>query len=102
MRTLLISDNTDTQIGLRLAGIDGVVLHEKEEILRELNKAISDKDIGIIIITEKIMEKVSDEITNIKLERSIPLITVIPDRHGSKERGNYITKYIREAIGIKI
>lgn len=102
MRSLLISDNKDTQLGLRLAGIDGVVLHEREEILRELNKAICDKDIGIIIITEKVMEKVRDEVTEIKLKHSIPLIIVIPDRHGFKEKGNYITKYIREVLGIKI
>ncbi|WP_273102728.1 V-type ATP synthase subunit F, partial [Bulleidia extructa] len=36
MRAYCISDNVDTQTGLRLAGIEGVVLHEKEEILKTL------------------------------------------------------------------
>ena len=35
MRAYCISDNVDTQTGLRLAGIEGVVLHEKEEILKK-------------------------------------------------------------------
>ena len=29
MRMFLISDNVDTLTGMRLAGIDGVVVHEK-------------------------------------------------------------------------
>ena len=32
MRMFLISDNVDTLTGMRLAGIDGVVVHEKQEI----------------------------------------------------------------------
>ena len=28
----LISDNVDTLTGMRLAGIDGVVVHEREEL----------------------------------------------------------------------
>lgn len=29
MKMYLISDNIDTQTGMRLAGVDGVVVHEK-------------------------------------------------------------------------
>ena len=29
MKFFLISDNIDTQMGMRLAGIDGVVVHER-------------------------------------------------------------------------
>ena len=32
MRFYLISDNVDTQVGMRLAGIEGVVVHEPEEV----------------------------------------------------------------------
>ena len=31
MRYFVISDNTDTQVGLRLAGVEGVVARSKEE-----------------------------------------------------------------------
>ena len=30
MKMYLISDNIDTQTGMRLAGVDGVVVHERE------------------------------------------------------------------------
>ena len=32
MRFYLISDNVDTQVGMRLAGIEGVVVHERVEV----------------------------------------------------------------------
>ncbi|MTI48777.1 MAG: ATP synthase subunit F [Firmicutes bacterium] len=102
MKSFLISDNRDTQVGMRLAGITGVVVHEREDILAELNEALRNKEIGIIIITKNIMSKAHDEIMEIKLKRTFPLIVVIPDRHGFGEEGLSITKYISESVGIKI
>ncbi len=32
MKMFLISDNIDTQTGMRLAGVEGVVVHEREEL----------------------------------------------------------------------
>ena len=32
MKMFLISDNVDTYTGMRLAGVEGVVVHEKEEL----------------------------------------------------------------------
>ena len=36
----LISDNVDTRTGMRLAGVDGVVVHEREEIIDALKAAV--------------------------------------------------------------
>lgn len=36
MKMYLISDNVDTLTGLRLAGVDGVVVHERNELREEL------------------------------------------------------------------
>ena len=54
MNIYLISDNIDTQTGMRLAGIEGCVVHEKEELKAALNAALANKEIGIILITEKL------------------------------------------------
>ena len=42
MKFYLIIDNIDTQMGLRLAGIEGAVVHTPEETERELTKAVYD------------------------------------------------------------
>lgn len=98
----MISDNVDTKTGMRLAGIEGIVVHLREEVLYELNKAINDHSIGIILMTEKLVELVSEEISYIKLNYDKPLIVEIPDRHGTQKPVDTITKYVREAIGLKI
>lgn len=102
MKSFLISDNRDTHVGMRLAGISGVIAHEREKILEELHKALKDHEIGLIIITEKVMKTIKEEVMEIKLKRTIPLIVVIPDRHGVSEEIDSITKYIKESVGIKI
>ncbi|WP_042679286.1 V-type ATP synthase subunit F [Anaerosalibacter massiliensis] len=101
MKSFLISDNKDTLVGLRLAGMNGIVAVEREEIIKELDKAIEDKDIGIIILTEGIFNKIKDRVLEIKLKESIPLIITIPSRYGMRDK-DFITKYIRDSIGIKI
>ena len=55
MKSFLISDNKDTLVAMRLGGINGVILHEKEEILSQISKCVSDREIGILVLTEKIL-----------------------------------------------
>ncbi len=40
MKMYLISDNVDTLTGMRLAGIDGVVVHETQEVEQQLDKIL--------------------------------------------------------------
>ena len=102
MRMYLISDNTDTYIGMKLAGVDGVVIHSKKHLKEQLDFAISNKDIGIILITEKFGKEYPEIINNIKLNHPLPLIIEIPDRHGTGRSPDFITSYIKEAIGLKL
>ena len=37
-----------------------------------------------------------------KLSRNLPIIVEIPDRHGSRRPPDFLTKYIKESVGIKI
>ena len=53
MKMYLISDNVDTLTGMRLAGVEGAVVHEREALKNELDKVLADKSIGIILLTEK-------------------------------------------------
>jgi V/A-type H+-transporting ATPase subunit F len=41
-------------------------------------------------------------IDEIKLNRKMPLIVEIPDRHGTGRKKNFITSYVNEAIGLKL
>ena len=102
MKMYLISDNIDTWTGMRLAGVDGAVVHERDELKRELDKVLADKSIGIILLTEKFGWEFPEIIANVKLERKLPLIVEIPDRHGTGRKPDFITSYVNEAIGLKL
>lgn len=102
MQLYLISDNVDTCTGMRLAGVNGVVVHEKDELREALENALANKDIGIILITEKLSGEFPDIINDVKLNRRLPLIVEIPDRHGTGRRPDFITAYVNEAIGLKL
>ena len=98
----LASDNVDTYTGMRLAGVDGVVVHEKQELRDALETAMNDKSIGIILLTERFGREFPDLIDEIKLKRKMPLLIEIPDRHGTGRKKDFITSYVNEAIGLKL
>ena len=98
----LISDNVDTYTGMRLAGVDGVVVHEREELYQALQDALQDKTVGIVLLTEKLGREFPDMIDQFRLERKMPLLVEIPDRHGPGRSKDFITSYITEAIGLKL
>lgn len=102
MRFYLISDNVDTAMGMRLAGIEGVVVHEDSEVRDALTKAMDYDDVAVILMTECLVSLCPDLVYNLKLNRKQPLIVEIPDRHGNGRAKDSITRYVRDAIGVKI
>ena len=102
MKCFLISDNVDTRMGMRLAGVEGVVVHEKSEVMEALKTAVADKSIAVILMTKKLTELCSAEVYDMKLTLKKPLIVEIPDRHGDSHISDTITGYMNEAIGIKL
>jgi V/A-type H+-transporting ATPase subunit F len=98
----LISDNTDTYTGMRLSGVNGAIVRSKPEFKEQLDKVLADKTIGIVLITEKLCNESRETINDIKLNKKIPLIVEIPDRHGTGRKPDFITAYVNEAIGLKL
>ncbi|MGL6201595.1 MAG: V-type ATP synthase subunit F [Lachnospiraceae bacterium] len=102
MKMYLISDNVDTYTGMRLAGVDGVIVHEKQELYEALEHAMNDDTIGVVLLTEKFGREFPEMIDEIKLKRRMPLLIEIPDRHGTGRKKDFITSYVNEAIGLKL
>lgn len=102
MQFYVISDNIDTQMGMRLAGIEGVVVHEEHEVIEALEYAVNNEDIGIILMTEKLVRLCNEKVFEMKLHQKRPLIVEIPDRHATSKITTAISRYVQESIGIKI
>lgn len=102
MQFFLISDNVDTEMGMRLAGIRGVVVHEEQEVKDALADAAADKDIAVILMTEKLVRLCRETVFDMKLNMKSPLIVEIPDRHATSDISSTISGYVEDAIGLKL
>ncbi|MDR1741611.1 MAG: V-type ATP synthase subunit F [Synergistaceae bacterium] len=102
MKGFLISDNHDTLVLLKLAGIGGVVVHGPAETSRAVESALAMKDVGVLLITEVAAESIPDKVMEIRSKVTLPLLIEIPDRHGSRRGADFLSRYIREAIGVKM
>jgi len=102
MRYFLISDNHDTLVGMRLAGIKGVIAKDRESVRNAILQAMNDPSVGILLVNEKCAGLCPDLVNDLKLSARPPLLVEIPDRHGTGRTPDSITRYIRESIGIRI
>jgi V/A-type H+-transporting ATPase subunit F len=102
MKMYLISDNVDTYTGMRLAGVEGVVVHKEEELKEEIEKVKKDPEIGIVLLTEKFGRDFPEVVNEVRMNSRTPLFVEIPDRHGTGRSKNFITDYVNQAIGLKL
>lgn len=102
MKFYLISDNVDTLMGMRLSGIEGVVVHTEEDVKKTLNEVMQRSDVAVVLMTATLFSLCPDMIMDYKMNRRQPLIVEIPDRHGNGRTSDSITKYVHDAIGIKL
>lgn len=102
MKFFLLSDNIDTQTGMRLAGVEGVVVHELDEFKQAFETVLQNRDIAVLLITEKLMNLAPKYIAERKISQKLPLIVELPDRHGSRREEDYILNYVKDAIGVKL
>lgn len=102
MKMYLLSHNKDTLIGMRFAGVDGVVLNTRDETIQKINDVTEDKDYGILLITSTLKRLCDDYISSFMERNPMPLILEIPDRYGAGRAGGSILEFIEHSIGIKL
>ncbi|MBN1894913.1 V-type ATP synthase subunit F [bacterium] len=101
MRFHVIGDE-DTVLGFRLVGVEGEVAETPEEILFALKKAFQTDDVGIIIITERLAERVRADVEKYLYKTTFPLIIEIPDAQGPLEGRGTVRDMIRAAVGVHL
>ena len=100
MRMYLLSDNNDTLTGMRLSGVEGVVLHDEESVRQKIDELLKEEDIAVVMITSTLMNFVRETVYELKLKCRQPLFIEIPDRHGNGQTKDSISKYVKDAIGV--
>lgn len=102
MRAYLISDNHDTIVGMRLAGIEGEIVLGRDDAAAAAERALEMKDLALLVITEKAASLIPEIIQSQRERGDLPILVEIPDRHGSRRGADFLTRYVREAIGVKM
>ena len=101
MKFYVLGDD-ETVLGFRLVGVQGKVVEGREETLEALRGAVSDKQIGVVLITEKIAAEVRDELEARHFGLGFPLVLEIPDSSGPDPERLDIQEVVRRAIGVSI
>ncbi len=101
MRFYLITNDEDTCVGMRLAGIEGEVVKTKAQALEAIAGAVQDEKTGIVMINSSLALSLAAELLEIK-KNSGTLIVEIPDKGGTDKPGDSITRYVADAVGVKL
>ena len=101
MKFFVLSDKPDVYLGMRLAGMDGAVVEDRNEALDRIREIVAAKEVGILLITGELMDRCERELTAIRQENRIPVMTRISDRSGeSATKG--LERYVHESLGINL
>lgn len=77
MKIYCISDEIETALGLKLSGVESSILKEKTEIDKKIDEISENKEIGILVVTDKIYNLSSEKLDYIKEFKKTPLIVKI-------------------------
>ncbi len=100
MNICCIADK-DSSLGFRLAGVETMEASTQKEALEALQVYRADKQMGIILITEKVMDFLSEELKEKILENPIPLILEIPSR-GQIRKKKSAAELLKELVGLGV
>ncbi|MBR2735364.1 MAG: V-type ATP synthase subunit F [Clostridia bacterium] len=102
MRFELISNSRDVVVGMRLAGIVGTLVRTQADAEKALKEVVAKEDVAIILINEGLANMIPEAVNKFKDNGGRPLVVVIPDGKSEGRAADSITKYINEAIGLKV
>ncbi len=99
---LLVIGNSEAVQGFSLVGVHGQVATTAEEINQALDNALTDKDIGIILVTQDVSRLIEARMDRLKLRSTVPLVVEIPGPQGVSPDQPTLSDIVLRAIGIKI
>ncbi|MCF7915030.1 MAG: V-type ATP synthase subunit F [Spirochaetaceae bacterium] len=92
----------DAVLGFGMVGVEGRVAENADEAQSALQEALSDRQVGIVIITEPVAELIRPQVDRYVFSQSFPLIVEIPDRQGPLEGRPTLREMVNQAIGINL
>lgn len=101
MQYFVIGDD-DVVLGFDLVGVRGRIATTSEEAHAAMTGALEDKEIGIILITERLAELIRPLVDQHVLGKDFPLVVEIPDRHGPIAGKPSLREMMNSAMGVRL
>lgn len=100
---IAIIGDTDTVVGFRLAGIlKAKTPTDKASTQRALTEFSQDRDVSLVIITERLAELSRETIEELST-RPYPVIVEIPDKKGQlTDKASPLRRLVKRAIGVEL
>ncbi len=101
MKFYLITDDADTCVGMRFAGVESTLVHDASEALCALERASVNENTAILFVTSGIKKLCGEKIAALSAG-SRPVVVEIPDSANAGKTGGAVADYIRATVGISI
>ena len=101
MNYFIIGDE-DAVLGFGMVGVQGKAASTAAQAEDAFRGALEDKDVGIIVITERTADLIRPRVDRYLFSERFPLIVEIPDRQGRQPDRPGIRELVNAAIGIKL
>lgn len=101
MKFYLVTDDADTCVGMRFAGVASALVHDAAEALSALERASGDGQTGILFVTQGVKKMCAEKIAALS-SGSRPVVVEIPDSKNAGKTGGAVADYIRATVGISI
>ena len=75
--------------GFMLAGIEGVEVVDSRQVLEEVKRLMTNKEIALILISDALSKEIRNELTDIRSKNPVPLIYEIPAPGSKQEKVEY-------------
>lgn len=88
--------------GFQLAGIEDAVMADEGSIQGQIEKALGDSEIGIIITNENLLNKIDWRLKKKLDSIAYPVVIPMPDYSGKSVEGDEIRNLIKRALGFDL
>ncbi|MGC9356389.1 MAG: V-type ATP synthase subunit F [Anaerolineae bacterium] len=88
--------------GFALAGVRGHVATDIESLHAAIDDALADASVGIVLVTEDVVDLDREWLEHLMVTRDTPLIVEIPGPEGPSPDRPPLSEVIRRTIGVKI
>jgi V/A-type H+-transporting ATPase subunit F len=99
---VLVIGYPEAVLGFSLVGVHGQVATTVEQAHQALDEALSDPQVGIVLVTQEVADLIQSRMDQLKLRSAVPLVVEIPGPAGPSPDRPSLGEVIKRAVGVKI